>query len=89
MNEEAAPYGPGPAQVRRGERTASDRAWLRSQELQRLEVAYLIASGTRVENSTVTEAARTVLVEALKLWEREHLPEPLDKLLLDRAMGRP
>ena len=83
MSKEAPVYGPGPAQVRRGERTPADRAQRRADELLVLAEAYAVAGGAHLDGRI-----STVLNEALKLWEREHLPEPLDKLLLDRAMGR-
>ena len=86
MSEEAPAYGPAPAQVRRGERTPLGRAVERAKVLKALTTAYEAAAGHT--QAPFDDAVVTILVEALKLWEREHMPEPLDKLLLDRALGR-
>ncbi len=54
----------------------------RAKELERLSTAYRLASGVAQEPTAETQAARTLMVEALKAWEIAHPPKPLDPLLL-------
>lgn len=58
------------------------RAMERSRQLDMLALAYRIASGVFPGESPHLQEARTLLVEALKAWERANPPPPLDPLLL-------
>jgi hypothetical protein len=58
------------------------RATDRAAELHLLELAYRLASGVYPGESPHLQQARTLIVEALKAWERAHPPEALDPLLL-------
>jgi hypothetical protein len=54
----------------------------RADELETLVLAYRVASGVFPVESPHLPEARTLIVEALKAWERAHPPAPLDPLLL-------
>lgn len=53
----------------------------RAAELEVLALAYRLASGVAQPSQQNTLEARSLMVEALKAWERNHPPAPLDPLL--------
>jgi hypothetical protein len=57
------------------------RAQERAQELRALAWAYAALKGLGAPGTEMYQAA-TICFEALKAWEREHPPSPLDPLLL-------
>lgn len=57
------------------------RAKDRATELDMLALAYRVASGVFPVESPHLAEARTLMVEALKAWERAHPPAPIDPLL--------
>ena|SRR5579864_6572053 len=65
-------------------RGPAERAEKRAKELDTLGLAYRLASGVYPVESPHLPEARTLIVEALKAWERAHAPAALDPLLLDR-----
>jgi hypothetical protein len=58
------------------------RAEERANQLERLSLAYRLASGVFPVESPHLQEARTLLVEALKAYERANPPAALDPLLL-------
>lgn len=65
-------------------RTPAVRAKDRAAELETLVLAYHLASGVFPSESPHLTEARTLIIEALKAWERAHPPAALDPLLFDR-----
>jgi hypothetical protein len=62
-------------------RGPAQRSTDRATELDRLALAYRVASGVFPVESPHLGEARALIVEALKAWERAHPPAPLDPLL--------
>lgn len=71
----------GMERPRSGPRTPLDRAGSRALELEILAMAYRWVGGAQ---STSYAPALTLMIEALKAWERANPPEPLDPLLFNR-----
>ena len=73
------PAGPPYRQLGKG---PAVRAQERAVELERLALAYRLASGVAQQDTPVLIGeARALTGEALKAWEREHPPAPIDPLL--------
>lgn len=68
-----------------GPRGPAERASDRAREHEVLALAYRLASGVAQPLSDPIQQARTLLVEALKAWERAHPPAALDPLLLPQV----
>lgn len=63
-------------------RGPAERAAARARDLEILMLAYKLASGIFTPPvQGLTSDARALIVEALKAWEREHPPAPIDPLL--------
>jgi hypothetical protein len=62
-------------------RGPAQRSEDRASELDRLALAYRLASGVFPVESPHLGEARALIVEALKAWERDHSPQPIDPLL--------
>jgi hypothetical protein len=66
--------------TKKGPRTVEQRAQRRASELQALAYAYQVIKG--VPSAGIAHDAAVLTLEALKAWERDHAPQPLDPLLL-------